>query len=167
MTSRGIFISPVVRMTKLLGLFEVFGLYEKAKDINTHLFDTCFLVIICQLEVFLNREIVMASFNQRAIKWIDYIKENCIDALKKYCEDQASNDLTAEEKQDARDYLENYIKTEVTKHFGCGVDDDHPYAIDDNGTDQEALENIVMEVIFIYNNQKERVFDRLRKSFES
>ena len=109
----------------------------------------------------------MASFNQRAIKWIDYIKENCIDALKKYCEDQASNDLTAEGKQDARDYLENYIKTEVTKHFGCGVDDDHPYAIDDNGTDQEALENIVMEIIFIYNNQKERVFDRLRKSFES
>jgi len=105
--------------------------------------------------------------NQRAIKWIDYIKENCIDALKKYCEDQASNDLTVEEKQDARDYLENYIKTEVTKHFGCGVDDDHPYAIDDNGTDQEALENIVMEIIFIYNHQKERVFDRLRKSFES
>ena len=35
----------------------------------------------------------MASFNQRAIKWIDYIKENCIDALKKYCEDQSSNDL--------------------------------------------------------------------------
>ena len=31
----------------------------------------------------------MASFNQRAIKWVDYIKENCIDALKKYCEDQA------------------------------------------------------------------------------
>ena len=30
-------------------------------------------------------------------------------ALKKYCEDQASNDLTAEEKQDARAYLENYI----------------------------------------------------------
>ena len=26
----------------------------------------------------------MASFNQKAIKWIDYIKENCIDALKKY-----------------------------------------------------------------------------------
>ena len=65
----------------------------------------------------------MASFNQRAIKWVDYIKENCIDALKKYCEDQASNDLTAEEKQDARDYLENYIKTEVTKYFGCGVDE--------------------------------------------
>ena len=39
--------------------------------------------------------------------------------------------------------------------------------IDDNGTDQEALENIVMEIIFIYNHQKERVFDRLRKSFES
>ena len=32
---------------------------------------------------------------------------------------------------------------------------------------QEALENIVMEIIFIYNSQKERVFDRLRKSFES
>ena len=109
----------------------------------------------------------MASFNQRAIKWIDHIKENCIGALKKYCIDQASNDLTAEEKQDARDYLENHIKTEVTKHFGYGVDDDHPYAIDDNGTDQEALENIVMEIIFIYNHQKERVFDRLRKSFES
>ena len=40
----------------------------------------------------------MASFNQRAIKWIDYIKENCIDALKKYCEDQSSIDLTGEEK---------------------------------------------------------------------
>ena len=109
----------------------------------------------------------MASFNQRAIKWIDHIKENCIGALKKYCKDQASNDLTAEEKQDARDYLENHIKTEVNKHFGYGVDDDHPYAIDDTGTDQEALENIVMEIIFIYNHQKERVFDRLRKSFES
>ena len=109
----------------------------------------------------------MASFNQRAIKWIDYIKENCTDALKKNCEDQASNDLTAEEKQDVRDRLENFIKTEVTKHFGCRLDDDHPYAIDDNGTDQEALDNIIMEIIFIYNNQKERVFDRLRKSFES
>ena len=109
----------------------------------------------------------MASFNQRAIKWIDYIKKNCIDALKKNCEDQASNDLTAEEKQDARDYLESHIKSEVAKYFGCGVDDDHPYAIDDNGTDQEALENIIMEIIFIYNHQKERVFDRLRKSFES
>jgi len=50
---------------------------------------------------------------------------------------------------------------------GCKIDDDHPYAIDNNGTDQEALDNIVMEIIFIYNNQKERVFDRLRKSFES
>ena len=59
------------------------------------------------------------------------------------------------------------LKLKFTKHFGCGVDDDHPYAIDDNGTDQEALENIVMEIIFIYNSQKERVFDRLRKSFES
>ena len=109
----------------------------------------------------------MASFSQRAIKWIDYIKENCIDALKNYCKEQASNDLTAKEKQDARNNLENYIKAEVTKHFGCGVDNDHPYAIDDNGSDQEALDNIVMEIIFIYNNQKERVFDRLRKSFES
>ena len=108
----------------------------------------------------------MASFNQKAIKWVDYIKDNCIDALKKYYEDQESNDLTAEEKQDARDNLENYIKTGVRKHFGCEVNDGHPYAIDDNGTDQEALENIVMEIIFIYNNQKERVFDRLRKSFE-
>ena len=69
--------------------------------------------------------------------------------------------------KDARDCLEIYIETAVTKHFGCGVDDDHPYAIDDNGTDQEALENIVMEILFIYNNQKERVFDRLRKSFQS
>jgi hypothetical protein len=108
----------------------------------------------------------MASFNQRAIKWIDYVKENCIDALKKYCEDQVSKDLTGEEKQDARDCLENYIKAEVIKRFGSGIDDDHPYAIDNNGTDQEALNNIVMEIIFIYNNQKERVFDRLRKSFE-
>jgi hypothetical protein len=101
----------------------------------------------------------MASFNQKAIKWIDYIEENCIDALKKYCEDQASNDLTGEEKQGSRDYLENYIKFQVKEHFGN--------EIDKNGTDQEALENIVMEIIFIYNNQKERVFDRLRKSFES
>ena len=46
------------------------------------------------------------------------IKGNCIDALKKYCEDQSSNDLTGEEKQDARDCLEDYIKTEVTKNFG-------------------------------------------------
>ena len=109
----------------------------------------------------------MASFNQKAIKWVDYIKGNCIDALKKYCEDQTSNDLTVEEKQDARDCLEIYIKTAVTKHFGYVVDDDHPYAIDNNGTDPEALENIVMEILFIYNNQKERVFDRLRKSFQS
>ena len=109
----------------------------------------------------------MPSFNQRTIKWIDYIKGNCIDALKKYCEDQSSNDLTGEEKQDARDCLEDYIKTEVTKNFGCEIDGDHPYAIDDNSTDQEALDNIVMEIIFIYSNQKERVFDRLRKSFES
>ena len=109
----------------------------------------------------------MASFNQRAIKWIDLIEKNCIDALKKYCEDQLSNDLTGEEKQYARDCLEDYIKTEVIEHFGCEIDDDHPYAIDDNVTDQEALDNIVMEIIFIYNNQKERVFDRLRKSFES
>jgi hypothetical protein len=109
----------------------------------------------------------MASFNQKAIKWIDYIKENCIDALKKYCEDQASSDLTGDEKQDSRDYLENYIKTQVKEHFGSEIDEDHPYAIDNNGTDQEALKNIVMEIIFIYNNQKERVFDRLRKSFES
>ena len=41
----------------------------------------------------------MASFNQRAIKWIDYIKENCIGALKKYREDQVSNDLTGKENQ--------------------------------------------------------------------
>jgi uncharacterized protein YnzC (UPF0291/DUF896 family) len=109
----------------------------------------------------------MASFNQKAIKWIDYIEENYIDALKKYCEDQASNDLTGEEKQGSRDYLENYIKFQVKEHFGNEIDKDHPYAIDKNGTDQEALENIVMEIIFIYNNQKERVFDRLRKSFES
>ena len=109
----------------------------------------------------------MASFNQKAIKWIDYIKENCIDALKKYCEDLISNDLTGEEKQDSRDYLESYIKSKVKEHFGSEIDEDHPYAIDNNGTDQEALENIVMEIIFIYNSQKERVFDRLRKSFES
>ena len=109
----------------------------------------------------------MANFNQRAIKWIDYIKENCIDALKKYCADQASNDLTVEEKKNARDCLENHIKSEVIKHFGCVIDDDHPYAIDDNGTDQEALDNMIMEIIFIYNNQKERVFDRLRRSFQS
>ena len=109
----------------------------------------------------------MAIFNQRAIKWIGYVKENCIDALKKNCTDQASNDLTAEEKQGARDYLENYIKSKVKEHFGSEIDDNHPYAIDDSGTDQEALDNIVMEIIFIYNNQKERVFDRLRKSFES
>jgi uncharacterized protein YnzC (UPF0291/DUF896 family) len=109
----------------------------------------------------------MASFNQKAIKWIDYIKENCIDALKKYCEDQTSNNLTGEEKKNSRDYLENYIKSEVKEHFGSEIDEDHPYAIDNNGTDQEALENIVMEIIFIYNSQKERVFDRLRKSFES
>jgi len=109
----------------------------------------------------------MASFNQKAIKWIDYIKGNCIDALKKYCKDQTSNDLTEEEKRDSRDYLENYIKSEVKKYFGSEVDEEHPYAIDNNGTDQEALENIVMEIIFIYNSQRERVFDRLRKSFES
>ena len=109
----------------------------------------------------------MASFNQKAIKWIDFIKNNCIDAIKNYCEHQALNDLTTEEKQNARDYLENYINTEVIKHFGCEVDNDHPYAIDANGNDQEALDNIIMEIIFIYNNQKERVFDRLRKSFES
>jgi hypothetical protein len=108
----------------------------------------------------------MASFNQRAIKWVDFIKDNCIDALKQYHEDQALNDLTVQEKQDAQDNLESYIKTEVRKYFGYKIDDGHPYAIDDNGTDQEALENIVMEIIFIYNNQKERVFDRLRKSFE-
>jgi hypothetical protein len=109
----------------------------------------------------------MASFNQRAIKWIDLIEKNCIDALKKYCEDQASNLLTGEEKQEARDCLETYIKTTVTKNFGSGIDEDHPYAVDDIGTDQEALDNIVLEIIFIYNNQKERVFDRLRKSFQS
>ena len=109
----------------------------------------------------------MASFNQKAIKWIDYIKKNCINDLKKYCEDQTSNDLTGEEKQNSRDYIENYIKSEVKVHFGSEIDEDHPYAIDNNGTDQEALENIVMEIIFIYNNQKEKVFDRLRKSFES
>jgi len=108
----------------------------------------------------------MASFNQKAIKWIDYIKENCIDALNKYCKDQTSNDLTGEEKQNSRDYLESYIKSEVKKKFGSDVNEDHPYAIDNNSTDQEALDNIVMEIIFIYNNQKERVFDRLRKSFE-
>jgi hypothetical protein len=108
----------------------------------------------------------MASFNQRAIKWIDYIKENCIVALKTYYEGQESNDLTSEETQDARDNLENHIKAKIRQHFGCEIDDGHPYAVDDNVTDQEALENIVMEIIFIYNHQKERVFDRLRKSFE-
>ena len=56
----------------------------------------------------------MASFNQKAIKWVDYIKGNCIDALKKYCEDQASNDLTVEEKQDARDCLETVSYTHLT-----------------------------------------------------
>jgi len=67
----------------------------------------------------------MASFNQRAIKWVDYIKENCIDALKKYCEDQASNDLTAEEKQDVRDYLENFIKTPKGRIRAWGIDRQH------------------------------------------
>ena len=60
----------------------------------------------------------MASFNQRAIKWVDYIKENCIDALKKYCEDQASNDLTAEEKiQNSVEEIEQLVKSEILERI--------------------------------------------------
>ena len=57
----------------------------------------------------------MASFqSKKQLKWIDYTKRKLSVEQRfkqEYCEDQASNDLTAEEKQDARDYLENYIKT--------------------------------------------------------
>ena len=51
-----------------LGLFGMCGLYQKGEKISIHLFDTCFPVIICQLEVLLNRENSNGKFQSKSNK---------------------------------------------------------------------------------------------------
>ena len=50
-----------------LGLFGMCGVYQRER-VSIHLFDTCFPVIICQLEVLLNREDSNGKFQSKSNK---------------------------------------------------------------------------------------------------
>ena len=51
-----------------IGLFGMCGLYQKGERISIHRFDTCFPVIIFQLEVLLNRENSNGKFQSKSNK---------------------------------------------------------------------------------------------------